>query len=209
MKKLSQLAILFALICGDAFAADMNDSIKKIQDDWANAKYNSKDKKEIIAGLEACAKEAHELSSAFPQNAEPVIWEGICLSSQGEYLKMTALPKVKAAKALFEKALTINDKALSGAPYTNLGVLYHRVPGWPIGFGDKKKAEENFKKAMEIAPENIDANYFYAMFLIDQDRLDEAKQHLETAAKAPGRNRPLADAKRKEEIAAALKKISE
>lgn len=204
-KDLAKFAVFFSLILSNASAADLNSGIKKIQDDWAIAKYNSKEKKEIVAGLEACASEAHELSQAFPQSAEAVIWEGICLSSQGEYLKMTALPKVKAAKALFEKALTMNDKALSGASYTNLGVLYHRVPGWPIGFGDSKKADENFKKAIAIAPSDIDANYFYGMFLISEDRYDEAEKHLKLAEVAPSRNRPLADSKRKEEIQAALK----
>lgn len=208
MKKILFASVLSFFVTFPAFAADsLDDSIKKLQEAWTSAKYQSKDKREIVNRLEACAKEAEIVANNFPNRAEPIIWNGICLASQGEYLKISALPKVKAAKALFEKALTIDEKSLNGASYTNLGVLYHRVPGWPIGFGDAKKAEENFKKAFVIAPENIDVNYFYGMFLSDQKRDDEAAKHFNLALKAPSRNRPLADAKRKEEIAAAIKKL--
>lgn len=206
MKKLS-LFLAFILAAKISFAQDLDSEIKALQEAWTAAKYQSKNKDEIVAGLDACAKKAEEVTKNFPESANPVIWNGICLASQGEYLKMTALPKVKAAKKLFEKSLTINPKALDGSAYTNLGVLYHRVPGWPIGFGDAKKAEENFKKALEISPNGIDSNYFYGAFLLDEDRFDEAKKHLEIALNAPGRNRPLADQKRREEIKAALDKI--
>lgn len=210
MKKILLTSILFfSLASAPSIAADsLDDSIKKLQESWTSAKYQSKDKSETIAKLEACAKEAEKVTENFPKKAEPIIWNGICLATQGEYLKISALPKVKEAKLLFEKALTIDEKALHGAAYTNLGVLYHRVPGWPIGFGDVKKSEENFKSAVAIAPENMDVNYFYGVFLLDQKRYDEAGKYLDLALKAPSRNRPLADSKRKEEIAAAIEKLN-
>lgn len=210
MKKILLTSIMFfSLAASPVIAADsLDDSIKKLQEAWTTAKYQSKDKSETVAKLEACAKEAEIVTENFPGKAEPVIWNGICLASQGEYLKISALPKVKAAKILFEKALTIDKKALHGAAYTNLGVLYHRVPGWPIGFGDAKKAEENFKKAVAIAPENVDVNYFYGVFLYAQERYDEAAKYLDLAMKAPSRKRPLADSKRKEEIASAIEKLN-
>lgn len=210
MKKILLNSILFlSLITSPAIAADsLDDSIKKLQESWTSAKYQSKDKNEIVAKLEACAKEAENVTKNFPGKAEPIIWNGICLASQGEYLKISALPKVKAAKALFEKALTIDAAALHGASYTNLGVLYHRVPGWPIGFGDVKKAEENFKKSVAIAPENVDVNYFYGLFLYDQKRYSEAAKYLDLASKAPSRNRPLADSKRKQEIVVAIENLN-
>ena len=210
MKKILSASILFfLLIASPAIAADsLDNSIKELQEAWTKAKYQSKDKSETVERLEACAKEAEIITANFPGKAEPIIWNGICLASQGEYLKISALPKVKAAKILFEKALTVDEKALHGAAYTNLGVLYHRVPGWPVGFGDAKKAEENFKKAVALAPENVDVNYFYGVFLSDQKRYEEAAKYLDLAMKAPSRNRPLADSKRKEEIVLAVEKLN-
>lgn len=210
MKKLLITSLVtLVLISSNAFANNLDSQIKTLQEAWTKAKYQSKNKKEIIAGLNLCAKKSQEVSIKFPKSAKPVIWNGICLASQGEYLKITALPKVKAAKKLFEKALAINPRSLDGSAYTNLAVLYHRVPGWPIGFGDSEKAEENFKKALDIAPKDMDANYFYGAFLLSEDRFDESKKYLEIALKAPSRGRPLADKKRHEEIKKSLIKVSE
>ena len=44
-------------------------------------------------------------------------------------------------------ALAIDPKALAGSAYTSLGSLYYQVPGWPIGFGDDKKAREMLEAA--------------------------------------------------------------
>jgi tetratricopeptide (TPR) repeat protein len=61
-------------------------------------------------------------------------------------------PGQGCAKAAAGRALKLNDKALAGSAYTSLATLYAKVPGWPIGFGDKAKAEEYFKKALAINP---------------------------------------------------------
>ena len=83
------------------------------------------------------------------------------------------------------------------------------MPGWPIGFGDKTKAEEYFKKALSINPSGIDPNFFYAEFLIDRDRSAEAKPLLEAALKAaPRPGRELADSGRRQEIQSVLDKLA-
>ncbi|MFW5386410.1 MULTISPECIES: hypothetical protein [unclassified Yersinia (in: enterobacteria)] len=48
---------------------------------------------------------------------------------------------VKDAKVKLELAIKLDANALDGSAYTSLGTLYYQVPGWPIGFGDKKQAE--------------------------------------------------------------------
>ena len=35
---------------------------------------------------------------------------------------------------------------------SSLGVLYYKVPGWPIGFGDKDKARDLLQKALAVNP---------------------------------------------------------
>ena len=42
------------------------------------------------------------------------------------------------------------------------------MPGWPIGFGDSKKAEALLRKGVENNPTGIDNNFFYANFLADE-----------------------------------------
>jgi len=210
IKTLTKSLIILVFTSNIAFAQipkELYSGIKQIQKDWAISKYKSKDKSEKIDGYRECASKAEKLVKSYPNNAEGLIWQGICLSSEAELTKLSALGKVKKAKQLFEKAAKIDDKALDGSAYTNLAVLHHRVPGWPIGFGDKEEAEKYFRQVLVISPNNIDANYFYALFLEgEKDNMELALKHLEIASKAPSRNRPLADSKRKTEIA---KKIAE
>jgi Tfp pilus assembly protein PilF len=82
------------------------------------------------------------------------------------------------------------------------------VPGWPIGFGDDDKAEALLRKALEVNPDGIDPNYFYAEFLYEQGEYAEALEHLDRAAKAPARpGRERADQGRRAEIAALTAKV--
>ena len=69
---------------------------------------------------------------------------------------------VCSSKNLLLQAEKIDSNALNGSIYTSLGSLYYKVPGWPIGFGDNSKALIYLKKALQINPNGIDANYFYA-----------------------------------------------
>jgi tetratricopeptide (TPR) repeat protein len=212
MKKniLAKLLIILAFAASNiAFAkqsSELNSQIEQIQKDWAISKYQSENKDQKIEGYRDCAKKAQTLTISYPDSAESLIWQGICLASEAELTKLSALGKVKEAKRLFEKAAEINDKALDGSAYTNLAVLYHRVPSWPIAFGDREIARKYFKKVLEISPNNIDANYFYALFLEGEDN-KLALEHLNLALKAPSRNRPLADSERKKSILQKIKEI--
>ena len=60
--------------------------------------------------------------------------------------------------------------ALDGSAYTSLGTLYYKVPGFPIGFGDHKKARQLLEAALKVNPDGIDSNYFYGEYLFDEDR---------------------------------------
>ena len=98
--------------------------------------------------------------------------------------------------------------ALDGSAYNSLGVLYYKVPGWPIGFGDKKKAGELLQKALAINPRGIDPNFFYGEYLVETKRPEEAVAYLERALQAPARpGRQIADAGRREEARTLLDRI--
>jgi Tfp pilus assembly protein PilF len=87
-------------------------------------------------------------------------------------------------------------------------VLYYKVPGWPIGFGDDDKAKIFLDKALAIDADGIENNYFYADYLIDQGQYADAEVYLLKAQHAPARpNRPLADKGRQAQISLALQDI--
>ena len=191
-----------------ARAAGMEDAVAEVQRDWEVTRYQTpaaeREKK-----FEALATKAHQVSEAFPGRSEPLIWEGIVVSTlAAEKGGLGALGLVKQAKALYEAAIQVDGAALDGSAYNSLGVLYYKVPGWPIGFGDKKKAGELLQKALAINPRGIDPNFFYGEYLVETKRPEEAVAYLERALQAPARpGRQIADAGRREEARTLLDRI--
>lgn len=187
------------------------EQISYLQQEWARIKYQVVEKELQLEAIRKLKDHATQVTAQYQDRPEPKIWEGIILSTYaGIDGGLSALGQVKKAKNLFEAAIKLNPQALDGSAHTSLGSLYYQVPGWPISFGNDEKAEEHLKLALQIDPTGIDSNFFYADFLIENDRYVEAKTYLERALQAPDRaKRPFADSGRKQEVKAALAKISE
>jgi tetratricopeptide (TPR) repeat protein len=185
--------------------ASADEMIRPLQDEWAQVKYRMPEKQQAER-YHALAEQARKLAENNPGKAEILVWEGIALSSEaGAKGGLGALSLAKEARQRLEEAIKLDDKALKGSAYTSLGTLYYKVPGWPIGFGDKAKAESLLKKALSINPDGIDPNYFYGEYLAERDRNQEALRYLEHALKAaPRPGRELADSGRRQEIQALL-----
>ena len=200
------LALLFS---SPLLAVTPDEVIRPVQDQWAEIKYRVAEKQQADR-YEQLAQKSRQLVDANPGMAEVLVWDGIVLSSEaGARGGLGALSLAKDAKQRFEEALKINDKVLQGSAYTSLATLYAKVPGWPIGFGDKEKAETYFRKSLAINPDGIDPNFFYAEYLAERDRNAEARQYLEKALKAaPRLGRELADKGRREEIRVLLERLN-
>ncbi len=206
--KAAALIAFGAFLCnGATYAAPVDDAVADLQHEWETVKYQVPTK-EQEARFEALAAKARKVSVAFPDRAEPLIWEGIVVSSlAGAKGGLGALGLVKQAKTLYEGALRMQPEALEGSAYNSLGVLYYKVPGWPVGFGDKVKAQELLQKALAINPRGIDPNYFYGEYLIETGKPADAVAYLERALGAPARpGRDLADAGRRDEAKVLLAK---
>ena len=188
-------------------AAEIVDSVTALQREWELIRYQAP-VAEREKRFEALAAKARKVSEANPGRAEPLIWEGIVVSSwAGEKGGLGALGLVKQARGLYEEAIRIDGNALDGSAYNSLGVLYYKVPGWPIGFGDTVRAKELLEKALSINPKGIDPNFFYAEYLVETKQPDQAIVFLERALNAPARpGRAIADARRREEARALLAK---
>ncbi len=208
MSRFSSLLIVASLgLSTLVHAAPGDELVRPIQDRWAEIKYRQPENKQADLYKEL-AEQAHQLSSKNPNLAAALIWEGIVVSSEaGARGGLGGLSLAKDARALLEESLKLDEKALNASAYTSLATLYAKVPRWPIGFGDKEKAETMFKKSLMANPDGIDPNFFYGEYLIDQDRVTEGRSYLEKAlAASPRPGRELADQGRKEEIRALLKK---
>jgi tetratricopeptide (TPR) repeat protein len=207
MRTLRPLVLALLSLPAFAQAEGVMDEVSPLQQEWATIRYQMPEAQRARA-FEALEARAAEVVSRHPGAAEPLIWDGIILSTwAGAKGGLGALSLVKRARARFEQALDIDPNALEGSAYTSLGSLYYQVPGWPVGFGDEDKAETLLKQALSLAPDGIDANYFYGDYLYRQERYAEAVKVLEHAAEAPPRpGRETADAGRQAEIAVLLQK---
>jgi tetratricopeptide (TPR) repeat protein len=208
MKKWIFLLVAFLFAITNAFADDALDpSIVQLQHDWAKANYHTaKDQQE--AAFKALTEKAHQITASSPDRVEAMIWEAITLSGYAKAKGgLGALKFAEQSRDLLLASIKINPQALQGSAHTSLGSLYYKVPGWPIGFGDHKKAREHLEKALQINPNGIDPNYFYADFLLEEDETAKAIEYFNKALNAPPRpGREDADEGRRADIAEGLKK---
>jgi len=203
------LSLLLSLASALPLAAEnSDDAVRTLQKHWADANYQ-KQGKDRVAAFEQLLKETESVGQQYRDDANVLIWSGIIKSTfAGVKGGLGALKYAKMSRADLERAMELNPTALDGSAYTSLGTLYYKVPGWPIGFGDDKKADKLLRKALEINPTGIDPNYFYGDFLREQGKYAEARQYLEKARQAPARpDRPLADQGRRAEIEAAIAEV--
>lgn len=202
--------LLVSLYSAAAAAQDggLAGAILDIQHQWEHIHYQLPEEKQDAA-FPPLEDNVDALIKRYPGRAEPLVWKAIVLSTHaGAKGGLSALSMVRRARDLLEQAEKIDPGTLNGSIYTTLGSLYYRVPGWPLGYGDDKKAETLLKKALQINPDGIDPNYFYGDFLYRKGHYSEALSVLEKAMHAPDRpNRPLADEGRRKEIQAVIAKI--
>ena len=211
MRKMKMTAVLLAGLLAAplmSWAADVNETLARLQRRWAEVNYQLPEKQREAAFAELAAQAETEVRN----NPAPelLIWRGIILSTYaGAKGGLGALDLVKASKASLEQALAKNDQALEGSAYTSLGALYYQVPGWPVGFGDDDKAQAMLSKALTLNPDGIDPNYFYGDFLYRQERYADARVALLKAQAAkPRPGREVADQGRQAEIKALLDKVA-
>lgn len=207
--KIFTAVVWSSMLLASPVFAGVEDDVAKLQHDWERVKYQTP-KEEQEKGFEALVKVADQTVEQNPNRAEPMIWHGIIEASYaGAKGGLGALSLAKDAKRSFEQALEIDPNALNGSAYTSLGSLYYQVPGWPIGFGDDKKAVTFLKKGLAINPDGIDPNYFYGDFLYRSGDLDNAERVLRKALQAaPRPGRKISDEGRRTEINQLLDKIA-
>lgn len=145
--------------------------------------------------LKALASEAEQLASQHPNEADVLIWQGIVLASYArERGGLGALGMAGDARDVLERAIEIDPTGGNGSAYVTLGALYDRAPGRPLGFGNSDTAERMFQRALELRPDGIDVNYYYAAFLKEEGNTQAAREHAQRAVNGTAReNRQVSD----------------
>lgn len=145
--------------------------------------------------LKALVSEVEQLANQHPDEADVLIWQGILLASYArERGGIGALGTAGDARDALERAIELDPQGGNGSAYVTLGALYDRAPGRPLGFGNSATAERMFQRALEIRPEGIDVNYYYAAFLKEEGKTQAAREHAQRAVNGTARdNRQLSD----------------
>ena len=200
------LALAVSVHGADTAAPDAQ--VKHLASEWAHIKYQIKDKDEQLKQIDALAKEAAVVVDRNPGRVEPLLWDGIITSEEAAMASLIhKLGFATSARKLFEKAEALDGPGPKGAVAMSLGVIYYRVPRFPMGFGDPDKARHYLETAIAMDPDGLDANYFYGDFLIKRGEIDKGKAALAHALQAPADpDRPVWDAGRRAEVRALLAK---
>jgi tetratricopeptide (TPR) repeat protein len=203
------LAILLTLTAAtSAVAEDMESTLAAFRHDWAKVYYQTpEDRQEEL--FPPLAARIDAIAAQYPDAAEPLIWKAIVFSSYAKAKGgLGALDLAETARDAALEAAKRDERALDAGAYTALGALYYKVPGWPIGFGNDSKAKDYLDRALAIAPDAVDVNYFYGDFMLEQGDKAKARSFLQKALQAPPRpDRADEDGGRKREIEADLAKL--
>jgi len=204
---LSLLLCFFVISIAHA-AAGEQEGVAGLRREWAHIKYQLPAVQREAAYARLYTR-SERVRKAHPSDASTWIWEAVILANEaGEKHSLASIPMIKKAKHLLEKAISIRPDAEAGLAYAFLGDLYHSMLGWPLGFGSNTKAEYFLRKALNIAPNSLDGNYFMAIYLRDQGRLTKAIPYFRRAIQAPPRSgMHVADAGRKANAASLLRHV--
>lgn len=205
------LATAVTMACASAASAEtMQEGVSHIRSGWEHISYEVHGSSTQTRQLDRLADEAASLVSQYPGKAEPLLWQGIVVSEQANRANIFhRLGLAKRARDILARAYEIDPDAANGGVAMSLAVLYYKVPGSPIGFGDDAKAGQLLRHALALDPDGLDANYFYGDYLHDQGDNANAARYLRHALQAPhDARRPVWDAGRRREVQALLDKVS-
>lgn len=193
-----------------AAESDAQQAVQSLKEQWAEVFYLMPADQQGPK-LEQFLIQAKALVERYPKAAEPLLMEALVLCSQaGSQGGLAALSRVREARDVLTRAISLDPLAMEGSAFVMLGNLYYRLPGWPLSFGDDHLARQYLETALRHFPNELDTNYFYGDFLLDQGQFEQALIYLEKAEKAPVRaDSRLSDLKLKQELKPALKDARE
>jgi hypothetical protein len=122
---------------------------------------------------------AKPLYEKYPEHPELVYYYGVIALCYLDFNRMRAVFLINHLFDIFEKARRLAPRIDDGGPDRNLAILYHEVPGWPLGRGDKAKALAHIEAAVQIEPRRAANRIMLAKFLAGAKRYDEGWRHIQ------------------------------
>lgn len=205
----AKLFLLLMLLSTHCVADSLQQSLNRIESEWAEAYYGLPKAKQQVA-YPVLLNKTQQLAEQYPNDAGVMYWQALIKAAAADHQSpLDALQVVHEVRDLLTKAIAINPQVMNGAAYIVLGTLYDKVPRWPIGFGNDNTAQSMLETALKINPNGIASNYFYGKFLLSHDNALAAKLYFDKALAAPIRpEQSYADQQMKIKVQHALKKMA-
>jgi len=67
-----------------------------------------------------------------------------------------ALKLVREMEVEFKEAIRLDERFDYAGPHRSLGLLYKDAPGWPTSIGNRTKARQHLRRAVELSPDYPD-----------------------------------------------------
>jgi tetratricopeptide (TPR) repeat protein len=171
-----------------AVTPDFKDELEVILHDFDAATYDASNDEARVKAYEAIRTRAAALAARNPDRAEPIVWQAWALMSKAGVLRtFSAMGMMNEARDKLEAASAIPTNTYAAATFSSLGGMYANAPGFPMSFGDKKKALANYQRAIALSPTAIEANFQFAKFLFDSGDYAGALKHATVSVNAPPR----------------------
>ena len=155
------------------------------QQEWARLTFEEENKEKQQVGFDTLLERVEKTLKEKPSSADMRIWLAKLKMEKASSLGLFKRDDMnKEALALLEQATLINPKALDGYGYALLGHLYNSADVWPFSFGNRVKAKGYLLKALALDPDNLEANYFYGLYLKQYEGLESANPYFKKALEA-------------------------
>ncbi|MCP5242467.1 TRAP transporter TatT component family protein [Nitrosomonas sp.] len=107
-----------------------------------------------------------------------IYWKAVAIGKLSEESGvLNALRLMRPMEKLFLRVIELDEQYDNAGAHKALGRIYHKLPQFPISFGDKNKALFHLKNALKLFPNDIIARAFYAELLFDLGKKQEAYRH--------------------------------
>lgn len=99
---------------------------------------------------------------SFVNDVEALLWTAHCWGAWLQYHPMQGMVNIRKVKAMYERAIEIDESYWSGSAHNALGALLIITPDF-LG-GNDKKGKKHLQKALTIAPDYLINHTVYAEY---------------------------------------------
>jgi tetratricopeptide (TPR) repeat protein len=144
------------------------------------------DKARRIQLFENCVATADRALALNAKDTRGLFWKAAALGKIAEDGGiLNALKILRPLENMLLQVVELDEKYENAGAHRALGRMYHQLPGFPISFGNNRKALKHLERAHELFPRDIITRVFYAEVLYDEGRKEEARKHADFVLATP------------------------